>query len=136
MHSPGWLAKDVSPYSEVKLPFADAASIPAWALNQVKAMYSLGYIQGSMNKDGLLYFNPTSSISREEAMTIIGRSQDRGYEEANISTYGDSSSVSVWAAPYLKTLVAQEVISGYNNMLSPKAYVTRGQMAKMVYHLY
>ncbi|MDO4551967.1 MAG: phosphodiester glycosidase family protein [Bacillota bacterium] len=131
-----WLVEDLSAYSAVSLPFADAASIPAWALEQVKAMYSLGYIQGSRAADGSLYFNPLSSISREEAMTIIGRTQERGYGEADLSSYADGASVSSWAAPYLKSLVAQGVISGYNNRISPKDYVTRGQMAKMVFELY
>lgn len=131
-----WLVADASAYESVVLPFTDADSIPDWALNQVKAMYSLGYIQGSKVADKGLFFNPASPISREEAMTIIGRSQAKGYGEADLSTYTDSANISSWAAPYLQTLVAQEVISGYNNMLNPQAYVTRGQMAKMVYVLY
>ncbi len=132
-----WLVEDLSAYSAVELPFADLTEIPAWALSQVKAMYSLGYVTGSLDSaSGKLYFKPNSSISRQEAMTILGRSQARGYAETDLAGFPDGGSVAGWAAPYLRSLLSQGVISGSNGKLLPQDPVTRGQMAKMVYCLY
>ena len=42
-----FLGVDASAYSDVTLPFADADQISSWALNDMKAAYSLGLITGS-----------------------------------------------------------------------------------------
>ncbi|MDO4581007.1 MAG: phosphodiester glycosidase family protein [Bacillota bacterium] len=128
-----YLGVDTAAYADTALPFTDAAAIPSWALNAVKAMYAEGVTQGTLS-GGRLYFNPNGSISRAEAMTMIGRIQPRGYAEADLDFY-DSNDIPAWSLPYIKTLVAQGVISGYNNNLSPHDYVTRAQVAKMIYSL-
>ena len=75
-----WMDLDLTQYANVELPFVDAASIPDWALNEVKAMYSLGILKGGANESGLTV-NALATISRAEAMTILGRTQARGYAE-------------------------------------------------------
>lgn len=72
-------------------PFVDAASIPDWALNEVKAMYSLGILKGGANESGLTV-NALATISRAEAMTILGRTQARGYAEPEL-TFSDAGQV-------------------------------------------
>ena len=129
-----WIGADESKYSNVVLPFADASSIPSWALGAVKAMYATGIIKGT-GAGNAVYFNPGSTISREEVMTIIGRTQPRGYAEANLSVFSDSASVSSWAQPYVKTLVQQQIVTGYDGGLWPKKAVTRAQIATMIYKL-
>lgn len=126
-----WLGEDPTLYEEVELPFADTQSIPAWALSAAKTMYGMGMIRG-IGVDGALYFNPQSPISREEVMTIIGRTQVRGYGENDLTSYKDGSKVSSWALPYVKTLVQQSVVSGYDGNLWPKNLVTRAQVAVMI----
>lgn len=129
-----WLVPDTSAYADVTLPFADAASIPKWARDAVKAMYSKGIIQGS-STGGKLYFRPDQSITRQEAMTIIGRTQPRGYTEANL-TFSDSNQVENWALPYIKPMVSQGIISGSSDgKLYPLSPVTRAQVAKIIYEM-
>lgn len=129
-----WLIADTTEFAGVTLPFADADKIPKWAINSVKAMYSKGIIQGSKTK-GKLYFHPDQSITRQEAMTIIGRTQPRGYTEANL-TFNDSGNVDSWALPYIKPMVSQGIISGSSDgRLHPKSYITRAQVAKIVYEM-
>lgn len=129
-----WLKIDTAQYTYVDLPFDDKASIGEWAYPSIQAMYALGVTKGSA-LNGKLNFNPGSPISRAEAMTMIGRTQERGYTEVALN-FADSASVPEWAAPYVRTLVAQQVVGGVGeNKLAPNAYVTRAQVAKMLYSL-
>lgn len=128
-----WLNLDTQSYSGVELNFADKAQIPAWAEPYVKAVYGRGLMNGSMS-DGKLMFGPAKNITRQEAMTVIGHTQERGYAEAEMN-FSDSGQVASWALPYVKTLVAQQVISGSNGKLNPTAYVTRGQVASIIFGL-
>ena len=124
------LRVDTGKYQDSALPFADAGSIDGWLLPYVKAMYALGVLNGS-SSGGRLYANVNSSVSREEAMTILGRiladqvSQD-------LSGFADSGSVSDWARPYVETLVALNVVQGSGGKLDPKSDVTRGEAAKLL----
>jgi hypothetical protein len=129
-----WVGNEAAGFDQILLPFADAGSIPSWALPAAKAMYGMGIISG-VEKNGSVYFNPASPISREEVMTIIGRTQQRGYTENDLVAFADNSQVSAWALPYVKTLVQQGVVSGYDNKLWPKNPVTRAQVATIITNL-
>ena len=117
-------------YQDVMLPFADAGSIDGWLLPDVKAMYALGVLNGS-GSGGKLYANVNSSVSREEAMTMLGRvladqvSQD-------LSGFADSGSVSGWARPYMEMLVGLNVVEGSGGKLNPKSDIKRGEAAKLL----
>lgn len=129
-----WNGLDASKYADVKLPFADTAQIPAWAVGAVKAMYKTGTIQG-VAASGKLYFKPTASITREEVMTIIGRTLPRGYAENNLAAFADRGQVSTWALPYVRPLVQMKAISGYDGKLWPKNPVTRAQVASIIFQM-
>ena len=126
-----WMDLDLTQYANVELPFVDAASIPDWALNEVKAMYSLGILKGGANESGLTV-NALATISRAEAMTILGRTQARGYAEPEL-TFSDAGQVPDWAAGYLRSLVGQGVITGNDNRIRPNDLLTRGEVAKLLY---
>ena len=121
---------DLTQYANVELPFVDAASIPDWALNEVKAMYSLGILKGGANESGLTV-NALATISRAEAMTIR-RHQARAYAEPEL-TFSDAGQVPDWAAGYLRSLVGQGVITGNDNRIRPNDLLTRGEVAKLLY---
>ncbi len=55
-------------YSDAALRYADASRIAAWALPYVRYAYQTGLMQGA---DGC--FNPQGVLSREQAMTVLGR---------------------------------------------------------------
>lgn len=126
-----WMDLDLTQYANVELPFVDAASIPDWALNEVKAMYSLGILKGGANESGLTV-NALATISRAEAMTILGRTQAKGYAEPEL-TFSDAGQVPDWAAGYLRSLVGQGVITGNDNRIRPNDLLTRGEVAKLLY---
>jgi hypothetical protein len=130
-----WMGEEAAGYEHIVLPFEDAADIPVWALESVKAMYGMGIIMGTA-KEGKVYFNPMGAISRQEVMTIIGRTQQRGYAEADLTKFADYVQVADWALPYVKTLVQQQVVSGYDGKVWPKDPVTRAQVATIITGLY
>ena len=122
---------DLTQYANVELPFVDAASIPDWALNEVKGhVYSLG-ILGAGNQSGLTV-NALATISRAEAMTILGRTQARGLCRAGAHLLRRGQ-VPDWAAGYLRSLVGQGVITGNDNRIRPNDLLTRGEVAKLLY---
>lgn len=121
---------DTGKYENVELPFADAGSIDGWLVPYVKAMYALGVLNGS-GSGGKLYSNVNSSVSREEAMTMLGRVLAEQVSQ-DLSGYSDSGSVSGWARPYIETLVAKNVVEGSGGKLNPKSNITRGEAAKLL----
>lgn len=130
-----YLKLDESKYAEVTLPFADIASIPDYALPSIKALYTEGVINGSTGADGQVYFNPGSSLTRAQAATMIGRTQEKGYAVAELS-FTDASAIPAYAAGYIQTMAAQGIIGGYNDgSFKPGSNITRGQMAKILYNL-
>jgi hypothetical protein len=126
-----WMGLDLNSYADVELPFDDAASIADWAKSGVKAMYTLGILKGS--KDGVhLNANAGAVISRTEAMAILGRIQPRGYAEPEL-TFADADLVPSWALSFVKSLVGQGVVGGYDNKVYPTNSVKRSEVAKMLY---
>lgn len=130
-----WLAGQAKGYENVTLPFIDAAAIPSWSLDSVKAMYGMGIIAGTGTENGLV-FNPQGSITRQEVMTIIGRTQEKGYGESDLSQFTDKAHISLWALPYVKTLVKQEVVSGNGGRIWPGNPITRAEVATIITNLY
>ena len=124
------LGVDTAQYGGIELPFADAAGIPEWMLPHVKAMYALQVFSGS-GSGGALYANVGELVSREQAMTMLGRIL-ASQQSCDLSAFADGGTVSSWAAPYVQTLVAQNIVSGSNGMLSPKNSMTRGEVAKLL----
>ena len=129
-----YLKLDENQYANVSLPFADLDSIPAYAIPAVKALYAEGVITGS-EKNGQLYFNPGSSLTRAQAAAMIGRTQAKGYALADL-TFTDSAQIPTYAAYYIRAMVGQGVINGYSDgSFKPHSNITRGQMAKILYNL-
>ena len=120
-------------YSSVQLPFADTNEIASWALNGAKAMYSLGIIKGSSDGSGKLYFNPTANVSRQEAVTMLGRLTEKGYAQGALK-FTDSSAIQSWAAEYVSTLSTMGILTGFDDgSFRPDAAMTRAQVATVLY---
>ncbi|MEG1746921.1 MAG: phosphodiester glycosidase family protein [Oscillospiraceae bacterium] len=126
-----WMGLNLEEYSSVELPFTDAASIPAWAMNGVKAMYSLGVVSGSAGADGI-FVRSGATITRAEAMAVLGRLQPRGFHEPAL-TYTDAAAIPAWAYTHISSLTGQGVVSGSDGAVRPGAPVTRGEVAKLLF---
>lgn len=128
-----WLDLNLDLYAGVELPFADGDSIPEWALGEVKAMYSLGLLKGAL-ADGQVYVKAGATISRAEAMTILGRTQPMGYGGTALSA-PDAGQVPGWALPYVQSLGAQGVLGDPDSAVRPLDLLTRGEMAMLLYQM-
>ena len=129
-----WMGLDLESYADVALPFSDAGSIPSWALNGIKAMYAEGIVRGSLD-NGVLLCNANSSISRAEAMTILGRIQSKGYPQQALE-FTDADTVPSWSLSYVESMASQGIISGYDGLLRPNDPVKRGEVAKMLCYMF
>lgn len=128
-----WMRVDLTKYAGVELPFVDRDKIPDWAVSAIKAMYAMGILKGSDDGLGNLSANAGATISRAEAMTILGRAQRKGFAEGSMG-FSDAAKVPDWAAPYVKTLVAQGVVNGTEgNLILPNNPVKRCEVAKMLF---
>lgn len=116
-----------------ELPFADTDAIAPWAYESVMTAYSLGIVTGSLT-EGTLYCNPTSSITRQEAMVILSRTLPAGeVTEEQLLRFPDAADTAPWAAEGLNKMISLGVISGMSDgTLSPTGTVTRAQVAKML----
>ena len=122
-------------YSSVQLPFADSDQIGGWAEDGVRAMYALGVTKGSANWDGRVFFNPTATISRQEAVTMIGRLLDKGYAAPEL-TFKDSAAVADWAKEYVSILSNVKILTGSDDgKFHPTDSMTRAQVATVLYKL-
>jgi len=129
------LKVNLEDYKSATLPFADNGQIASWALPYCRAAYALGLLQGSSSGNAL-YCYPRATISRQEAMAILARTQPMGYEEDDLSSFSDRGSISSWARSDIAVMVRRGVISGSGGRLDPNGTVTRAQVAQILYQLY
>ena len=129
-----FLGINVGGYSDIFLPFDDAADIPSWALNHVKAMYSLGIMQGQQNGDRL-DFSPTERIRRCEYAVAVARLLPDNLYSQSLSA-SDVSDIPDWALSSMEIMAANGVINGYpDGTILPNNYVTRAEAVKILYSL-
>ncbi len=130
-----YLGIETEKYKDIKLSFGDLKDISDYALPSVRAMYALGIIKGVSEGDKI-NFEPKDSLTRAQAMTIIGRTVAGGYEVSELA-FPDASSVPDWALDYVKLLSALKIVGGdENGNLNPLSTVTRAEVAKIITVLY
>ncbi len=129
-----WMKLDTDACASRTLDFADAGEIPAWAVPYVKAACALGLIKG-VSEGGALYFRPNDTLTRAQAMTILGRTLEGGRMSADLC-FEDTDRIPDWALGYVSKLVFAGVIRGYDdNTLRPGGGLTRAQVCKMLTEL-
>lgn len=126
------LGIDVKKYSEAELNFTDSADIQPWAVDYVKAMVGMGYINGRSDDNGATaYFAPEDNIKRSEAFAVMGRTIDEN-KSAELS-YADKDSIPLWAVDSFKKLAALNIIRGFeDNTIRPESFTTRAEAAALV----
>ena len=112
-----------------------AESYYAQAISSAKA---LGIAQGG--SDGR--FNPSASLTREDAMVLLQRTLNRtghGIDDASASylnRFSDGKSVSSYAQGSVAALVQAGVIQGDDaGNLNPKGSLTRAEMAVILHRV-
>lgn len=97
---------------------------------------ALGIAKGS---DGL--FMPTNGITREDAMVLVTRAlkvKGKSLSSGNLndlSNFIDRKSISDYAVTSVASLVKEGIIKGNNSYLYPKSYISRAEMAVILYRV-
>lgn len=91
-------------------PFTDVSD-GAWYAPGILRCYAAGILQGSGGKA-----DPERSVTRQEAMVMMGRALCIAPEEApDLSMFADRDSVDDWAAPLVAALVKSGMVGGVGN---------------------
>ncbi len=122
-------------YASAELPFTDIDQIPWWAMNQVKAIYSLGIMQGQLTDYGV-EFNPNANIQRMEYAISIERLLPKGLAKAPLTAV-DQADIPYWAKESMKLATAQGILNGYpDGTLMPRQSVTRAEAVKILFSVF
>ncbi|ULL18313.1 hypothetical protein DVH26_29935 [Paenibacillus sp. H1-7] len=119
--------------------FADVEKAD-WYYRSVAVAAQLGIVNGF--GDGS--YGPDATLSRVEAMTMIGRmldvlglSNDIGDEEVNriLEAYSDDESIPDWARKPVALSIKNGIIEGENGVIHPNDALTRSQAAAIAVRL-
>ncbi|WP_331700337.1 putative Ig domain-containing protein [Paenibacillus sp. IITD108] len=127
------LSQENSLFTDVKLT--------SWYHSAVQTAYEYGLINGF--EDGT--FRPNDKITREQAMLMISKAmvltgqKKSSTNQTNVDvirTFSDASTVSDWARQGITDSLSAGIISGRNNnLLAPKANITRAEVAIIIQRL-
>ena len=81
--------------------------------------------------------DPTGTVTREQAATIIGRlyKADPGNVSPASLDFKDKAKISSWSAGYIRAAVDKGFLAGYSDgTFRPTREVTRGEVAKIIYY--
>lgn len=151
-----YLGLDTAQYAGTDIPFTDLTGVESWAGGAIRAMYALGIVNGV----DASHFSPQSSLTRAQAVTMLGRMlalEERleGGEEtgepdlpdvplypmepdrtdgvpADLSQFEDADKVLPYAYEHFRTLVGLGVIEGNNGRLNPDEPMTRAAVCKVL----
>ena len=99
-----------------------------WYYESVMALLQLGIVAEGET------FEPESYITRQDAMTMIGRAfYVRGLDTAAVEGFADYGEISDYALDYIAGLVEQGLVGGYeDNTIRPLAQITRAESVKIL----
>lgn len=112
---------------EVPMEFADVAKAD-WFYSSIQTLLNREVIAKADN------FMPNSSITREDAMTMLGRAYYVGADEDNSALkMADAKDISAYAVEYISGLIGKGAIKGYpDNTIQPKAKITRAESMQLI----
>jgi hypothetical protein len=103
-----------------------------WFYNDILIGAYEGYLQGT----GSGKASPNSEITREAAVTMLGRALKLQTDSKVSNSFNDNSSISNWARPYVDIISNMGILSGYSDgSFSPSLSITRAEVAKVISNL-
>jgi len=100
-----------------------------WHYSELAKAVAMGTLKG----DGKT-LRPDSSVTREEAFTILGRALSLRATDTDKS-FVDLSAVSDWAKEETLGLVNEGYVNGSEGYLNPKAQITRAEFAQLMHNI-
>lgn len=117
------------PYYEA---FKDEVNISEWAKKEVEKAREIGVVAGG--GDG--YVNPKNNITRAEFVKILVGIKGLTPTDGKTSSFSDVKA-NEWYTGYIEKAYQQKLVTGTDSKnFSPNAFVTREEMATMIYRAY
>lgn len=116
--------------------FLDVAD-SAYYANAVSLASKFDIVRGSDGK-----FMPRNNITRQDVMVILSRVLEKAGklqkgDSSVLNGFGDSSNISNYAKDSVSDLVSMGIVKGdNNNMINPKGYINRAEMAVLIDRVY
>lgn len=116
-------------YTELgPIPFEDVLETD-WFYDDISIAYTAGYMAGTSETTA----SPNDSLTREQAICILGRNMMMKDAPGESLAFADSRDVSDWARGTLKAAADNYIISGYpDNTIHPKDLISKAQMAVLI----
>jgi sugar lactone lactonase YvrE len=113
--------------TETDLPFADIGEIRSESLPYLSALYEAGILTGA-SEGGRLYMRPNSPITRQEAITLLGRFL--GQPSESPLTFSDVETIGSFAYPYIAWFFDYGIVTGFaDGTFKPHNLMTAGELA-------
>ena len=139
-------------YASVETPFPDLGPVESWAGNAIRAMYTMGIVNGA-EINGKVVFDPQGTLTRAQAVAMLGRllasEEDEGvpppldWDEAeplpdspeepvtaDLSQFKDADRIPSYALEHFQLLVGMGAIDGSDGLLDPNGTMTRAVICK------
>ncbi|MFD1956571.1 S-layer homology domain-containing protein [Paenibacillus thailandensis] len=110
------------------LTFADASSVPAWAVSPVAVLTQAGVLSGYEDNT----FRPNAPVTRQEMVVIVARAMELPVDSAAVPTFSDASRIAAWAKPYVAAAEQAGLIQGSNGKFNPSGKATRAEVVSLL----
>ena len=129
---------DPDDYAGVETPFPDLGPVDSWAGNAIRAMYSMGIVNGT-ESNGQTVFDPQGTLTRSQATAMLGRllaldeaeDPEEPLPRADLSQFTDAAEIQPYALEHLQLLVGMGAIDGVGDgRLDPNGTMTRAVICK------
>ncbi len=109
-------------------PFTDV-STRDWFNNDIGMGYNMGYFKGTSDTTA----SPNSSLTREQAVVLIGRNLLLDEKLGEALGFSDSRSFSEWSRGMVESAIGAGFAGGYSDgTFQPQRKITRGEVAAML----
>lgn len=106
-----------------------------WYFASMLKSKKYGILSGS-EVEGKLKSRPADKLTREEAVSILGRAFQMPEDTSDLGEYLDKNEVSSYSANHIAKFIEQGYIKGYqDNTLRPKKILTRAEAIKLIANL-
>lgn len=111
-----------------KLPFRDVAA-KDWFADDISISYNMGYLSGTSNTT----VSPNGTLTREQALVILGRNLMLQPSVGESFSFADSRSFGSWSRGYIEPAIEAGIISADSSgNFNPQKQITRGELAGML----